>query len=158
MRLPSNDQKQIYTSYLNINEASVANMGTHVPGGNGQTPGKQGVKTEIGSTTPKVMRPSSAMLHPSFTPKSENNEEEQCGEEGVDMAKGQLLNIADKSIDVFQHLHKNGKLESWVAAKITLAADYISTVSEYLNYNKPNQMEVGDDVKVVEVETEDFPN
>ena len=54
-------------------------------------------------------------------------------EEG-DMAKRQLQHINRYSEDLMNMLDDNEQLESWVQSKITKAADYISTVKHYLEY------------------------
>ena len=89
---------------------------------------------------------------------SYEGEEESCGQEQVEMAMSQLLLTADKALHVFQQLQHGGKLEAWTASKITLCADYIETVADYMHYNG-NDEEVSDDsVSIVpmEIESEDM--
>lgn len=50
------------------------------------------------------------------------------------MAKRQLEDIAEYSRELCQILEDDTQLESWVQAKITKAADYISKVKHYLEY------------------------
>lgn len=52
----------------------------------------------------------------------------------VSMAQGDLYELAKKSIALHQMLDHVDQLEGWVQAKITLAADYISTVHDYLDH------------------------
>ena len=54
------------------------------------------------------------------------------------MAKRQLEDIAEYSRELCQMLQDDTQLESWVQAKITKAADYISKVKHYLEYEMKN--------------------
>lgn len=49
-----------------------------------------------------------------------------------DMARGQLQSIANNAQKVHDMLKDNDNLPEWVQSKITLAEDYISTVSNYM--------------------------
>ena len=60
-------------------------------------------------------------------------------EEG-DMAKRQLQHINEYSQELMTMLDDNEQLESWVQSKITKAADYISTVKHYLEYEMGKNM------------------
>lgn len=50
------------------------------------------------------------------------------------MAKRQLQDIAEYAAELSEMLQDDTQLESWVQAKITKAADYISKVKHYLEY------------------------
>lgn len=161
MRITESDRNDILLKYKQLNESGpVANMGVG-------TPVQVSKINDIGNSAPQKARTSSAWMagksnSPSTPSTLPENEEEPCGEEAVDMAKGQLLNTADKSLDLFKLLQNDGaQLEPWVASKILLASDYISTVWEYMAYNKPNQegeqKEPSIEVVEVEKETERFP-
>lgn len=50
------------------------------------------------------------------------------------MAKRQLQDIAEYAAELSEMLQDDTQLESWVQAKITNAADYISKVKHYLEY------------------------
>ena len=52
----------------------------------------------------------------------------------VSMAQGDLYEMAKKAIALHKMLDSVDQLEGWVQAKITLAADYISTVHDYLDH------------------------
>ena len=54
------------------------------------------------------------------------------------MAKRQLEDIAEYSRELCEMLQDDTQLESWVQAKITKAADYISKVKHYLEYEMKN--------------------
>lgn len=54
------------------------------------------------------------------------------------MAKRQLEDIAEYSRELCDLLQDDTQLESWVQAKITKAADYISKVKHYLEYEMKN--------------------
>ena len=57
-------------------------------------------------------------------------EKEQQGK----MAKADLYKLASYSKKLFEQLHDDDQLESWVQAKVTKAADYIASVYHYLEY------------------------
>jgi len=50
----------------------------------------------------------------------------------VDMAMGELKNISDHATEISRMLTPDMELEAWVQSKITKAADYISSVHDYL--------------------------
>jgi hypothetical protein len=52
------------------------------------------------------------------------------------MAKQDLYKTAQQSAKLFKLINENQKLEGWVADKISKAAEDISTVYQYLNYEK----------------------
>jgi hypothetical protein len=55
------------------------------------------------------------------------------------MAKQDLYKTAQQSAKLFKLLKENQQLEGWVSAKISKAAEDISTVYQYLNYEKQFQ-------------------
>ena len=57
------------------------------------------------------------------------------------MAKENVYKLHKYSKDLFEMLDDHVELESWVQSKITKAADYISSVKHYLEY----EMEFGPD-------------
>lgn len=61
--------------------------------------------------------------------KYDENEYDQEGE----MAKYQLYSIIKDSKNIIGMLEDNTNLPEWVQSKMTLAHDYISTVSDYLS-------------------------
>ena len=54
----------------------------------------------------------------------------------VDMAKGELKNISDHAAIISDMLSSDMELEAWVQSKITKAADYLSSVHNYLKGRK----------------------
>jgi hypothetical protein len=62
---------------------------------------------------------------------SEAKEKSEYDYEG-DMARGQLQSIINNAQRVHDMLEDNDNLPEWVQSKITLAEDYISTVSNYM--------------------------
>jgi hypothetical protein len=50
------------------------------------------------------------------------------------MAKRQLYDLAKYAVELHRMIQDTDNLEPWVQAKITKAADYISTVKHYLEY------------------------
>jgi len=68
---------------------------------------------------------------PNCVPVKEAKEKTEYDYEG-DMARGQLQSIINNAQRVHDMLKDNDNLPEWVQSKITLAEDYISTVSNYL--------------------------
>ncbi len=74
--------------------------------------------------------------------------EDNCGcnqEEGdvdydgeLDMARAELLKAADYAVKLFNHIENVDSLEGWTASKITKAADYLSSVLHYMEYEALN--------------------
>ena len=64
---------------------------------------------------------------------------EEADYEG-EMAKSELYRIIENAEELFQLLDDNTQLEAWVQSKITKAADYLNSVTQYLKYQsvKPN--------------------
>jgi len=52
------------------------------------------------------------------------------------MAKAELYKLAQYSAKLFKMIDENQELDGWVQAKITKAADYISSVYHYLEYEQ----------------------
>jgi hypothetical protein len=52
------------------------------------------------------------------------------------MAKSDLYKAANYAAELEQMIHDGEELEGWVQAKITKAADYLSSVKHYLEYEK----------------------
>jgi len=48
-----------------------------------------------------------------------------------EMAKSQIKSVVQNSYEIYSKLHNVTDLPSWVQSKITLAADYITTVNDY---------------------------
>jgi hypothetical protein len=74
------------------------------------------------------------------TPDVEINQHEVPSEHQVDhddegaMVKADLFKLAKYSVKLFKKIEDEDQFESWVQAKITKAADYISSVYHYLEY------------------------
>ena len=79
---------------------------------------------------------------------NEDNPEQHQGTEVVDdsegpMAKADLLNLHKQTGELYNMVNDNEELEGWVQAKITKAADYISAVYNYMQYEKSAPKTVG---------------
>jgi DNA repair ATPase RecN len=48
-----------------------------------------------------------------------------------EMAKSQIKSVVQNSYEIYSNLQNVTDLQSWVQSKITLAADYITTVNDY---------------------------
>lgn len=57
-----------------------------------------------------------------------------------EMAKSELYRIIENAEELFQMLDDDTQLEGWIQSKITKAADYLNSVTQYLKYQsvKPN--------------------
>ena len=116
--------------------------------------------TSIGNTTPyrkgagAPIRQTSDEEHV-YIQAGETDEQEndcecegECGcdsEEGdidydgeLDMARAELLKAADYAVKLFNHIENVDNLEGWTASKITKAADYLSSVFHYMEYEALN--------------------
>jgi hypothetical protein len=140
MRINGNDMASIYEKYTKLDEAGcVANTGEGTPSVMVvDAPGSRaagGINVPKGRYPGKISNVGVSGAQPSAY---ENNEEEACGQEQVDMAKTQLLVSADRAVEIFEKLHSGCSIEPWAASKITLAADYIQTVADYMKYKNTN--------------------
>ena len=70
------------------------------------------------------------------------------GEPDGEMALGQLMSIMEKAEKLRQFIGGDTDLEPWVSSKITMADDYIDSISDYLMYSEDN----GRDIEVEEEE------
>jgi hypothetical protein len=69
-------------------------------------------------------------LQASIIKKSMKEEVDYEGE----MAKSELYRIIENAEELFQMLDDDTQLEAWVQSKITKAADYLNSVTQYLKY------------------------
>jgi hypothetical protein len=60
-------------------------------------------------------------------------------DEGGEMAMGQIMAMHDKLSSLQKFVNADSEVEPWVASKITLADDYLNSVSEYMQYNEGNE-------------------
>lgn len=73
------------------------------------------------------------------TPKPEECEDTMkpgTGESDADMAKNELYKLHKGAKELYSIITDGENLEPWVFSKITLAASYIDSVKNYLEYNK----------------------
>jgi hypothetical protein len=59
-----------------------------------------------------------------------------------EMAKSELYRLVKNSQELMQMLDDDTQLEAWVQSKITKAADYIASVSQYLGFQAANKPEI----------------
>lgn len=62
-------------------------------------------------------------------------------DEGGEMAMGQIMAMNDKIARLQNFINAESEVEPWVASKLTLADDYISSVADYMQYNEGSQEE-----------------
>jgi hypothetical protein len=55
-----------------------------------------------------------------------------------EMAKSELYNLIHNSEELYSMLENDTQLEAWIQSKITKAADYIDSVTQYIKYKKPH--------------------
>jgi len=72
----------------------------------------------------------------SFIKEASGNDEDNYDEFRGQMARTQLMSIAEKAGELAEEMEDDTQLEAWVESKITLAEDYIQTIYDYLKYNK----------------------
>lgn len=71
-----------------------------------------------------------------FMIEASGNDADDFDEYRGQMARTQLMSIAEKAEELAKDVQDDTQLEAWVESKITLAEDYIQTVYDYLRYNK----------------------
>ena len=60
------------------------------------------------------------------------------------MAKSELYKAAKYAAELHQMISDTDDLEPWVASKITKAADYLSSVKHYMEYNSISEPMMSD--------------
>ena len=65
-----------------------------------------------------------------------NLEKPQHDDHEAKMARADCYKLAEYSAKLFQMIDEGEELDGWVQAKITKAADYISSAYHYLEYEK----------------------
>jgi len=156
MRLPGSDQKEIYNIFRTLNEAGpVANMGSGTSSSVRYNDiGNQ--SSGVDYAKPSAVPPKPGVGTPGVGPVSPENEETEIDADNIEMAKAQLLQVADNAIELFDLIHNQQMtLEPWVASKITLGLDYIETAKDYMKYSN-SDIDVGNSIgkPVIEIETD----
>ena len=85
-------------------------------------------------------------------------EDESCGEydqSEIDMAGRELLKAQEYAAKLSEMVPSLPGLDGWVASKITKAADYLSSVFHYLDYEM-NETEIVVDVEEIQAPVEVF--
>jgi hypothetical protein len=91
-----------------------------------------------------------------FIFESESEEEDDQESDGLYMARVQLSNLIDDTEEILTMMESmEEEPEEWILSKITLAADYMSTARDYLEYYSDDEME--DDEEDEEDEEYEFP-
>lgn len=119
------DVFKLNNAYLNVVTEGTADLGPQAEG-----------ETVPSTVTPTVIKT------------KEHDEECECsdcgnsnaGSEAVDMAKNELYNAVHHAVGIYSKLKMNPNIEAWVASKITKAADYLSSVKHYLDYEEKEMM------------------
>jgi len=62
-------------------------------------------------------------------------------DEGGEMALGQIMAMHDRLSNLQKFVNGETEIEPWVASKLTLADDYLNSVSDYMQYNEGNDNE-----------------
>ena len=57
-------------------------------------------------------------------------------DEGGEMAIGQIMAMHDRLSNLQKFVNTESEVEPWVASKLTLADDYLNSVSDYMQYNQ----------------------
>jgi hypothetical protein len=74
-------------------------------------------------------------------------------DEGGEMAIGQVMAMNDKIARLQNFINAESEVEPWVASKLTLADDYLTSVADYLQYNEGEEEEEEDmDMNMGEME------
>lgn len=128
-RVAEENIDELKTSTL---DSYVTKVATGPSRGNTQTGIPKSIKA-IGGVTTAIRKKAEQM--------KEAKEKSEYGYEG-DMARGQLQSIIMNSQRVHDMLKDNDDLPEWVQSKITLAEDYISTVSNYMSSEVDEETEI----------------
>lgn len=73
-------------------------------------------------------------------------------DEGGEMAIGQVMAMHDKLSRLQNFINSESEVEPWVASKLTLADDYLTSVADYLQYNEGEEEEEDIDMNMGEME------
>jgi hypothetical protein len=73
-------------------------------------------------------------------------------DEGGEMAMGQVMAMNDKIARLQNFINGESEIEPWVASKLTLADDYLTSVSDYLQFNEGEEEEEDMDLTMGELE------
>lgn len=92
---------------------------------------KKMIAEELNGSSVLLEMPQMNMLDPA----SNNYEKDPDGYEGQ-MAKRSLYHMAAQAQQLHDMLHDDENLEPWVAAKITMAADYLEKAFKAISYDK----------------------
>jgi hypothetical protein len=80
-------------------------------------------------------------------------------DEGGEMAMGQVMAMNDKIARLQNFINNNSEIEPWVASKLTLADDYLTSVSDYLQFNEGDEgEEEEEDMNLTMGELEEMKN
>lgn len=71
------------------------------------------------------------------------------------MARADCYKLAKYSAKLFHMIEEGENLDGWVAAKITKAADYISSVYHYLEYEKMAKEQIDQGPRTYEEQVQD---
>lgn len=66
----------------------------------------------------------------------EDEDEEYEGETNAPMAMGQLRSMAEDIMMILSEMSPDDELEPWVAAKITMSKQNLSSVADYLRFRE----------------------
>jgi hypothetical protein len=84
---------------------------------------------------------------------------EKCGEHDqseIDMAGRELLKAQEYAAKLSEIVPTLPGLDGWVASKITKAADYLSSVFHFLDYETNEKEDVVIDVQEIEIPVDQF--
>ena len=87
------------------------------------------------------------------------SDEESCGEydqSEIDMAGRELLKAQEYAAKLSEMVPTLPGLDGWVASKITKAADYLSSVYHFLDYEINEKEDIVIDVQEIEVPVDQF--
>jgi len=76
----------------------------------------------------------------------------------ADMARADLLKLAEYSMQLFKMIKPGDNLEGWTASKITKAADYVSSVYHYMEYEEVKAQEKSHMMRVMSSKDEYMEN
>ena len=92
---------------------------------------------ETTNMVPSTTAPTTLKISDTAKPENcEDMSDVSNDESDANMAKNELYKLHKGAKELYNIIHEGENLEPWVFSKITLAASYIESVKNYLEYNK----------------------
>jgi hypothetical protein len=150
MRISPNDVKLITEKYKKVNE----NLGLGpTMSGVGTVGGGLNVVTAVGNAASREnFNKLASAVHGGEVPGGDRIADES-EESALPMAKGNINNLVHRAQMLQELIQHESEIEPWIAAKITLATDYVETIVNYLKFRDEGGFEHEIGVNIIDLET-----